>query len=82
MREVQLTKTYDLVVTLTVVVPDDVETDKIVEWLEDYAPAVSVDTEHHDLYAFINSNEFGARVSEQSVDSVYPLDTIIIEEQA
>jgi hypothetical protein len=79
MKVIQLTKTYDLVVTVNVSVPSDTNERDVAEWLEDYAPAVSVSADPHDVRSL---SAHGALITDQSVDSVYPLDTLIIKEQA
>lgn len=79
MKVIQVTKTYDLVVTVNVSVPSDITEENLAEWLEDYAPAVSVSADPHDVRSL---SAHGALITDQSVDSVYPLDTLIIKEQS
>lgn len=79
MKVIQVTKTYDLVVTVNVSVPSDTNERDVAEWLEDYAPAVSVSADPHDVRSL---SAHGALITDQSVDSVYPLDTLIIKEQS
>lgn len=77
MKAIQVTKTYDLVVTIDVVVPSDITEENLAEWLEDYAPVVSVNTDPSDVRSL---SAHGALITNEFVDSVYPLDTLIIQE--